>query len=251
MATTPWTREETIVAFSVYCKIPFAASSKSHPLIKKLAEAIGRSPSALNMKVGNIGRLDPDLRSKGIVGLTHGAKLEEEIWEEFHDHPEELAVESEKILANIQGRQLKDEELSIPKGKDREVVIRQRIGQNFFRDAVLCAYNNTCCISGVAEPRLLQACHIVGWSENADERTNPKNGLCMNSFFHDAYDKNLIGITPDMIIVVSEHLLEVTQKEDFRNYLCGINNQTIRRPDKFFPNADLLALHYEKFKANT
>lgn len=46
-----WTREETIVAFSVYCKIPFKSSSKTHPMIIKYANILGRSPSALNMKV--------------------------------------------------------------------------------------------------------------------------------------------------------------------------------------------------------
>lgn len=46
-----WTREETIVAFSVYYKIPFKSSSKTHPMIIKYANILGRSPSALNMKV--------------------------------------------------------------------------------------------------------------------------------------------------------------------------------------------------------
>ena len=27
-----WTREETIVAFNLYCKIPFKSSSKTHPM---------------------------------------------------------------------------------------------------------------------------------------------------------------------------------------------------------------------------
>lgn len=40
------------------------------------ANMIGRSPSALNMKIGNIGRLDPELKKKDITGLTHGAKME-------------------------------------------------------------------------------------------------------------------------------------------------------------------------------
>lgn len=72
----PWSREETIVAFNVYCKIPFKDSRKSHPIIIKYAQILGRTPSALNMKIGNIGRLDPDLRNKGITGLVHGATLE-------------------------------------------------------------------------------------------------------------------------------------------------------------------------------
>ena len=51
-----WTREETIIAFNVYCKIPFKDSNKNHPMIKKYAKIIGRSPDALNMKIGNIGK---------------------------------------------------------------------------------------------------------------------------------------------------------------------------------------------------
>ena len=40
-----WTKEETIIAFNVYCKIPFKDSNKNHPLIKKYADIIGPSLS--------------------------------------------------------------------------------------------------------------------------------------------------------------------------------------------------------------
>lgn len=76
-----WTREETIIAFNVYCKIPFKKSSKTHPLVVKYAKIIGRTPSALNMKIGNIGRLDPDLQRQGITGLTNGATMEKNCME--------------------------------------------------------------------------------------------------------------------------------------------------------------------------
>ncbi|RRD02950.1 hypothetical protein [Prevotella sp. OH937_COT-195] len=91
-----WTREETIIAFNVYCKIPFRNSSKTHPLIIKYANILGRSPSALCMKIGNIGRLDPDLKKQGITGLIHGANIEKEVWKEFYRNPEHLAFESER-----------------------------------------------------------------------------------------------------------------------------------------------------------
>jgi len=89
-----WTREETIIAFNVYCKIPFKRSSKINPTVIKYAELIDRTLSALNMKIGNIGRLDPELQKQGIVGLKHGSKLEEEVWEEFNGDWESLAFES-------------------------------------------------------------------------------------------------------------------------------------------------------------
>jgi len=85
MARNYWSKEETIVAFNVYCKIPFKSSSKTNPTIIKYANIIGRSPSALNMKVGNFGRLDPELKKQGITGLVNGSKLEEYIWDEFNE----------------------------------------------------------------------------------------------------------------------------------------------------------------------
>ena len=48
-----WSREETIIAFNAYCKIAFKNSSKQHPLIIHYAQILGRTPSALNMKIGN------------------------------------------------------------------------------------------------------------------------------------------------------------------------------------------------------
>ena len=37
-----WTREETIVAFNMYCKIPFKSSSKTNPSVVKYANMIER-----------------------------------------------------------------------------------------------------------------------------------------------------------------------------------------------------------------
>jgi len=64
-----WSREQTIVALNVYCKIPFKNSSARHPLVQEYAKLLGRTAAALNFKIGNLGSYDPILRAKGIVGL--------------------------------------------------------------------------------------------------------------------------------------------------------------------------------------
>ncbi len=247
-----WTREETIVAFNVYCKIPFKESRKSHPLIKEYAQILGRSPSSLNMKIGNIGRLDPNLQKKGITGLIHGAKMEEEVWNAFYGNPENLAYESEKIIARLQGRAIEEnikiDLENLPQGKEREVIVKQRVNQSFFRMAVLSSYNNRCCISGVGNLELLEACHIINWADDIVNRTDPRNGLCMNSFFHKAYDKFLLAISPDLRIYVSDELLQHTNDNRFRDYLKSINGEEITRPDKFFPQKEFLQLHYEQYQ---
>jgi len=53
-----WSKDETIIAFNVYCKIPFKSSSKTNATVIKYANIIGRSPSALNMKIGNSARIN-------------------------------------------------------------------------------------------------------------------------------------------------------------------------------------------------
>lgn len=202
------------------------------------------------MKIGNIGRLDPDLYKKGISGLVHGAKMEEEIWKEFRENPEQLAYESEKIISKLQGKSIEKiiDTNDLPQGKEREIIIKQRINQSFFRMTVLSSYNNRCCISGIGNIELLEACHIVGWSENTANRTNPQNGLCMNSFFHKAYDKLFIAISPDLTIIISDELLQNTVDNKFRKYLECINGEKIILPNKFLSKKEFLQVHYEKFK---
>ena len=124
-----------------------------------------------------------------------------------------------------------------------------RVNQIFFREAVLTAYLNQCCITGISNAALLEACHISGWADDANNRTNPKNGLCMNPLFHRAYDKYLIAVTPDCLIIVSEQMLSSAKDEAFLSYLRSIQNRSIIMPEKFSPDKDLLAQHYEQYRA--
>lgn len=249
-----WTREETIIAFNVYCKIPFKDSNKNHPMIKKYAKIIGRSPSALNMKVGNIGRLDPKLKEKGIVGLSHGSKVEQMVWDEFYENPEKLVYESECLIARYANEPIEHTSnidlTNLPQGTDRLAMIKQRINQSFFRNTVLSSYNSTCCISGIRNVQLVEACHISDWKNDVKNRTNPQNGICLNPFFHRAYDKYYISITPDYCIEISERLLDDIKDDNTRMYIQSINKRHIILPEKFSPNKDLLKVQYEKYKAS-
>ena len=248
-----WTKEETIIAFNVYCKIPFKDSNKNHPMIIEYAKIIGRSPSALNMKVGNLGRLDPKLKEKGIVGLSHGSKIERIVWEEFYANPEQFAYESECLIAKYANKSIeKSSKINIndlPNGKERETIVKLRVNQSFFRSAVMTSYNNRCCVSGVGNTQLLEACHIVSWADDSHNRTNPENGLCLNSLFHRAYDKHLMAITPDYEIIISENFMEKVEDSTFEKYLKEINGRKINMPTRFYPQRELLDIHYQKYLA--
>ena len=241
-----WTREQTIVAFNVYCKIPFKSSSKANPTIIKYAKIIGRSPSALNMKIGNFGRLDPELAVQGITGLSHGSRMEEEVWNEFHGNWDALAFESEKLTAEFQNKRIEEiEEYDIrdlPEGKDRTALVKTRVNQSFFRGAVLSAYNFKCCITGLSVPQLLVASHIVPWAKDIGNRTNPRNGLCLNALHDKAFDAGFISISPDFEILISNKLdnqQDMVIGEFFKKYASS----KIMIPDKFLPAREFLEFH--------
>jgi len=247
----PWTREQLIMALSVYCKIPFKDVKEWHPIIKKYAPLIGRSAVALKMKVGNFGRFDPILKAKGIVGLSNGSKADETIWNEFWDDSEKLAFESEKLFAERAGKTVEDyariDDKNIPPGIEREVTVRQRVNQNFFREVVLTAYLNKCCITGISNRSLLEACHISSWGNDINNRTNPKNGLCMTPTFHRAYDKYLMAITPDFEIILSDEMISEITDNTTLSYLQSLQGRRICMPEKFSPGQDFLAQHYEEY----
>ena len=70
----------------------------------------------------------------------------------------------------------------------------------------------------------------------------------MNPFFHRAYDKLFMAISPDLSIIISDELLQNTTDDKFKKYLKSINGGKIIMPNKFFPKKEFLQAHYEKFK---
>jgi len=245
-----WTKEETIIAFNVYCKIPFKSSSKTNPTIIKYANIIGRSPSALNMKVGNFGRLDPELKKQGIVGLGNGSKLDEIVWNEFNGNWEKLAYESELLIAEFQNKKVEeiidDEVFEFPLGTERETIIKQRVNQNFFRSTILSSYNLKCCITGLSISEFLVASHIKPWKADELNRLNPHNGLCLNSIHDKAFDKGFITVTPDYKIKVSKYFNDFKKDESVTDFFLKYENQSIILPDRFLPSKEFLEYHYDK-----
>lgn len=244
-----WTKEETIVAFNVYCKIPFKNSSKSNSTVIKYANIIGRSPSALNMKIGNFGRLDPELKKQGIVGLAHGSKLEEEVWNEFNGNWEKLAYESELLIAKFANKSIEEvAEINIDdlrEGLDIETIVKRRVNQSFFRSTILSAYNLKCCITNLSIPEFLVASHIIPWSENKVQRLNPRNGLCLNSIHDKAFNDGFITVTSDFKVKVSNAFKDFENEKVVQDFFLKIDNRRINLPDKFLPSKEFLDYHYD------
>lgn len=247
MATNNWTKDQTIVALNVYCKIPFNRVSSTHPLILKYSAIIGRSPNALKMKIGNFGSFDPELRKRGVVGLANTSQLDEQIWTEFENDWERLAMESEMLIAKYSNisieKSLELEMFNFPEGKDRAAVVKARVNQSFFRAAIMSSYDSTCCITGLNIPELLVASHIMPWSINTKERLNPQNGLCLNSLHDKAFDKGYISITPDYEIRISKRLQDISTDFVINDYFIKYSNAKIKLPDRFMPRKEFLEYH--------
>lgn len=248
MATSKnWTKEQAKLAFHLYCQLPFGKLHQGNPEIVRLAGMIGRTPSAVAMKLVNFASLDPAITSTGRKGLDGASNLDREIWAEFHADWERLAVECEMLRRGIDPTPLSDEadELLVPEdftGETRKVVAEQRIKQNFFRRAVLSSYGGCCCMSGVCEPRLLNASHIVPWSKDKKNRLNPSNGLCLSAIHDRAFDKGLITLSDDFKVIISEELKR--RDEVFvRGIFLPLEGSSIAMPERFVPDVAFIARH--------
>jgi putative restriction endonuclease len=248
MPRRDWTRKELIVAFNLYCKIPFGKIHLRNPAIITLANAIGRTPSAVSWKLANFARLDPALKRRNIAGATHGAQSEVEIWNEFNDDWEKLAFESERLLLEISGAPKERIEAAdkFPGGKTRDVVMRARVNQGFFRSAVLAAYGARCCITGLSLPELLNASHIVPWALDVKNRTNPRNGLCLNAIHDRAFDCGLLTVTTDLKVRLSSKVKAKSSDVAVADLLYKYDGVPISIPSRFSPDPEYLRFHNEK-----
>ena len=240
-----WSREELIIAFNLYCKIPFGRIHIRNSSVIALAKAIGRTPSAVSWKLANFARLDPSLKKRNITGASHGAKAEVEIWNEFSNNWEKLTFESELLLKQLEGRVSENIESAqeFPEGKSRETILRTRVNQDFFRAAVLAAYDGRCCITGLSVPKLLNASHIVPWSVDVKNRTNPRNGLCLNALHDRAFDCGLLTVTTELKIKISTQLKLESVEKSAAELLWQFNGVSISLPRRFSPGREFLLYH--------
>lgn len=248
---TLWTRDELILAINLYCKIPFGKMHGSNPDIKHLAKLIGRSPGAIARKLGNFASFDPSLQQRGVGGLPNTGKLDREIWDQFYNNWEERAFESEKLRAQFEHKPIEAliefDGMDIKEGKEKERLVKVRVNQSFFRSMILASYNLSCCITGVKTIGLLVGSHIVPWSEDKENRLNPRNGLCLNTLHDKAFDLHLFSIKPDFSIVLSKRLKKEKTNKFIEENFFQFDGKQITEPRKFLPDEKFLIKHNQVF----
>lgn len=128
--------------------------------------------------------------------------------------------------------------------------VKQRLHQASFREAVITAYNGRCALSGLPEPVLLDAAHIVADNDERLGQPVVPNGIPLSKIHHAAFDAHLIGIDPDFRLHVSDRLLRQNDGP-MLEVLKGLNGGKIHMPNRLVdrPDRDRLAQRYERFKS--
>ena len=250
-----WSREELTVALGIYHNLTFGQLHARQPVIMELADKLHRGANSVAMKLCNFASLDPALKMRGIKGLEGASALDREVWTDFHSNPDEVVPESRECL-----RQLFDAE----PGSDLEVIpkvgirvrkkpegeteilltIKQRRGQDYFRDAVLNNFGGCCGVTGLPIREFLVASHILPWRSHPTERLNVRNGLCLSRLHDAAFDRGFIAFDDDLKLMVSPaltaHFPHRAVAENFKAYA----GETLTVPeDAALPELAFLAEH--------
>ena len=252
-----WTREHSLIALNLYCKLPFGKLHRGNPIIIEVASKMGRTSGSLAMKLCNFASLDPVQSARGIRGLAGASSQDKEVWKEFHEQIATLAIISEELMHNLFTDDKKEELdfletnhvcLKAPTGATEVAsTVMARRGQQFFRQSVLNAYGVRCCISGINVPRMLVASHIKPWSEFPGERLELCNGLCLSTLHDAAFDSGLITLDDDLSVVLSKRLKAFFPQPSLEQNFVPFEGKPIGVPQKLAePSREFLRYHREE-----
>lgn len=247
-----WERYEFVLALSLYFRLPFGKMSPRNPEIIKLANIMRRSNNSVCLRLVNFASLDPILQARNIKGMQAGMKSCKPYWDEFYNNKEKLFIESENILAKLQGLTLeqkykpilKDTEILI--GEEKISAIHTRVNQNIFRKMILSIYDTRCALTNIDIPDLLLASHIKPWAKDKENRLNPLNGICLSALYDRAFDQGLIGFDQNYKTILSKEIKNNCNKTYYEQYFKIIKNRTLQIPYiEYAPSKDFLEWHMD------
>lgn len=93
-------------------------------------------------------------------------------------------------------------------GTEVERIVRQRIGQDAFRNALMDYWGGACAVTGFDLPDALRASHTKPWSdcETDAERLNVFNGFLLVANLDALFDRGLISFANSGAILISPRL---------------------------------------------
>lgn len=256
---TKWTRDELLIALNLYHKLTFGQMHARQPVIMEVARKMKRPANSLALKLVNSASLDPALKLRGIKGMDGSSKLDRLMWAEFHTHLNEAAPASEeamrklfKVADNCELEVLPKEGVKVrkkmPTGPTETLVaVKQRRGQEYFRDAVLNNFGGRCGVTQLGVRELLIASHILPWGSHEKERLNVQNGLCLSRLHDAAFDRGLIAFDDDLRLLLSKRLTkELPQRAVAESFAAYAGERLILPDDAAWPDLAFIAEHRAK-----
>lgn len=164
------------------------------------------------------------------------------------DEPDQLqfavALDGAQLLVPV------NEDLDASRRSYVERLTRQRLHQPLFRARVLEAYERQCAICRLRHAELLDASHILPDSHPRGLPVVP-NGISLCKIHHTAYDRNIIGVRPDLVVEVRADVLRETDGPMLRHGLQEMAGLTLHVPraKASRPNREALEERFETFRA--
>src|ERR1017187_2218 len=159
----------------------------------------------------------------------------------------------QKLFDDIEGKILNEKPSEYKKeiknllldNNEEEVYLRGSL----FKREIPKIYNNTCCISGMKinatiNVSMIDACHIIPFSESYDDTITNGIALCPN--LHRAFDRGLIAIDDNYKVLINHNFVEAkntvyTIQEFERKQIFLPNTQ------RYFPSLENIKKHRERF----
>lgn len=129
----------------------------------------------------------------------------------------------------------------------RQRLTRMRLHQRPFRAAVLRAYRTSCAVCSFRHVDLLDAAHIQ--EDGAGGRPVVTNGLTLCKMHHAAYDRRILGITPEYGVRINAEVLREVDGPMLRHGIQEFHGEQLRvLPERRSQRPDR-ALLAERFQA--
>lgn len=95
---------------------------------------------------------------------------------------------------------------------EAEALVKQRRGQDLFRNGLIDYWQGRCAITGLAVPELLRASHAKPWKDSTDaERLDVHNGLLLAAHLDAAFDQGFITLSEAGEVISSPRLDETAR----------------------------------------
>ena len=231
-------------ALALYLRLDFGRFHSRNPQIIALSQSLGRTPSAVALKLTNLAALDDTLTQKG---MANASATDRRVWAEYLQAPDAvLRAYAQQTSRPHTAQGFADRQAAFEARQGERPVTEhpRRIGQSFFREMILTSYKSCCAITGLDSPALLNASHIVGWAEDSSIRLNPCNGICLNALHDRAFDRHLITFDPEYRMMIAPDLPGATREQ-----LRKGASERLMLPARFLPDPEFLARHRDRFHA--